>query len=161
MPHKVFGGKGNVPSYVNTFKINQQLMDIAKIDSNRVDTRQKIDKEHLNIIALEKFKSSGFAKENIKQAKNILPNQWVNNVREGGKWDYKSIDQMLEHVGNCNAGMTGAAMLDGMGLSRDVANDVMFIGTQGYTLYDTQSFDDRTDQYFVQQGFNYYANVKK
>lgn len=162
MPHKTFGGKGNVPSYVNTFKINQQLMDIAKIDPNRVDTRQKIDKEQTKVIALEKFKSSNIAKENIKQAKNMTVQQWMNSVKDSGKWNYKSIDPLLEHVGNFNYGATGAAMLDSYGRSRNDVQSILDLGAQNYSLWTNHASDDPVDTYFIKEGINYYyANVKK
>ena len=89
--------------------------------------------------------------------------QLFNSLRTGGQWDYKNggRNPEMEHVGNFNAGVTIAAKLDSLGLSRDMANDFIFAGTQGYALYDTHNFDDPTDQYFIKQGFDYYyTNVK-
>ena len=184
MPHKTFGGKGNVPSFVNTFResqkkdaLNEMLKKTDEIISKLEDRLHKPELDKIN-------KSSNIVQQNIKQAKNMSPNEWKNTVQNKGLWDYKQQSGNLANFGNFNAGATGAAMLDSYGVPRAEAEQLLLrgggwaqgkAGTSssewgnykdnipfvGNTNPNSSYGDDPTDQYFIQQGINYYYNHRE
>ena len=121
---------------------------------------------------LDKFKKSDKLKENITKTKNMLPGQWINSVRPGGKWDYKKSGKNpeMEHVGNFNYGATGRAagyeretLLRAGGVVQIVTGrsrpefgspiDNMKFGNKNPN---TSYGDDPRDQRMIESGMNWY-----
>lgn len=89
---------------------------------------------------------------------------WVNKVRPNGDWDYKRGDNKLtyENFGNFNYGATGAALgfsrgdlLRGAGFAQEFLHGA-YDPSDGHFWGDSPFGDNRNDQYWIEQGINYY-----
>ena len=114
---------------------------------------------------LDKFKNSDILKENIRKAQEMKEKlsarkrlEWFyNQVRSGGPWDYKKgRHPEMEHVGNFNYGATGSAL----GFSEStlkIAAGGYQVSTGNYNFSDfTTFFDDPIDQYYINEGIDWY-----
>lgn len=86
----------------------------------------------------------------------------MRQVQTGGSWDYKKDGHPeMEHVGNFNFGATGKALgIPGWVLKRGAGWQQMHGGAydpkNGHYLWTTPYGDDPIDQYYIQEGIDWY-----
>jgi len=105
-------------------------------------------------------------KENVQQAKNMSYGEWLDAVRNDGKWDYKQQGSQYEEFGNYNYGVTARALglfgnipNRGAGWAQQQAGTSAPSWGDWYDWPSETSFgDDPADQYWINEGMTDYEN---
>lgn len=148
---------GTVPLnlHINFAIIDERLERLEELEGKAKRTE---DMERRKQEELDKFMKSEELKKNIDKTKWYSMVNWVNNVRPGGKWDYKQGGKHpeMEHVGNFNYGATGRALGIPSSILKGAGGVVQIgVGTSDWNFYDSY-FDDPIDQEYIQQGIDWY-----